>query len=421
MMMRAMHTSSRAPALFARGFGLDQYPACCGGSHFLFGSSESSISRRNTSSRRRQHLHSSCSHSSSSHSSSRSCSSSNSSSNRRTRTTPVLGALMSTRAEGASEDVAALGSRKEGSRPVEGMVRSISPSAAAAFQQCPQLFYYRYILGLKSPPTRETLKGIAVHEVLSLFFTLEEGSRDIGHLHELFRKVMIGLIAQDKEDPSRGYGKLFENQEEEKKWVVECLDLVANFASVESDARNEGEGDPEHVELRMTHEFGGGETAAGRHIEEEDGAGGQAGDGVAASNTASSMNVTGIVDRLDRCPDGTLRVVDYKTGKIPNLRYSKATNQRIMDEKFFQLQIYALLVERVLGEVPGEMRLVYLKGPASVTRKIEPAALPSVEGELRSIWDEIAGSVRRDSFPPRTSRLCDWCSFQDRCPAFEER
>ncbi|CAM9332346.1 unnamed protein product [Ectocarpus sp. 8 AP-2014] len=331
------------------------------------------------------------------------------------------GALMSTRAAGASEDVAAFGSRKDGSRPVDGMVRSISPSAVSSFQQCPQLFYYRYILRLKSPPTRETLKGIAVHEVLSLFFTLEEGSRDIGHLHELFRKVMIGLIAQDKEDPSRGYGKLFETQEEEKKWVVECLDLVANFVRVESDARDDGEGDPEHVELRMTHEFGGGETAAGRHIEEEEegGNGGQAGDGVAASNTASSMNVTGIVDRLDRCPDGTLRVVDYKTGKIPNLKYSEATNQRIMDEKFFQLQIYALLVERVLGELPGEMRLVYLKGPASVTRKIEPAALPSVEGELRSIWDEIAGSVRRDSFPPRTSRLCDWCSFQDRCPAFD--
>ncbi|CAN0527882.1 unnamed protein product, partial [Ectocarpus sp. 12 AP-2014] len=174
MMMRAMHTSSHAPALFARGFGLYQAPACCGGSHFLFGSSESSISRRSRSSRKRQHLHSSSSRSRSS-----SSSSSNSSSNRRTRTTPVLGALMSTRAAGASEDVAALGSRKDGSRPVEGMVRSISPSAVAAFQQCPQLFYYRYILGLKSPPTRETLKGIAVHEVLSLFFTLEEGSRDI--------------------------------------------------------------------------------------------------------------------------------------------------------------------------------------------------------------------------------------------------
>lgn len=36
-------------------------------------------------------------------------------------------------------------------------------------------------------------------QVLSLFFTLEKGSRDLGRLHELFRQVMTRLIAQDKE------------------------------------------------------------------------------------------------------------------------------------------------------------------------------------------------------------------------------
>lgn len=32
-------------------------------------------------------------------------------------------------------------------------------------------------------------------------------------------------------------------------------------------------------------------------------------------------------------------MVDYKTGKAPELKYSEKTNQRIMDEKFFQLQV----------------------------------------------------------------------------------
>lgn len=38
-----------------------------------------------------------------------------------------------------------------------------------------------------------------VPQVLSLFFTLEKGARDLGHLHELFRQVMTRLIAEDKE------------------------------------------------------------------------------------------------------------------------------------------------------------------------------------------------------------------------------
>lgn len=40
-----------------------------------------------------------------------------------------------------------------------------------------------------------------------------------------------------------------------------------------------------------------------------------------------------------RCSDGKLRVVDYKTGKVPDLKYPEATNKRIMDDNFFQLQV----------------------------------------------------------------------------------
>ena len=30
----------------------------------------------------------------------------------------------------------------------------------------------------------------------------------------------------------------------------------------------------------------------------------------------------------------------------------------------------------------------------------------------------IESAIDRDRFPPRVGRLCDWCSFQDICPAF---
>lgn len=46
--------------------------------------------------------------------------------------------------------------------------------------------------------TRESLKGLLVHEVLSQFFDRDRGSRDLQHLHELFRGVMTKLIEQEK-------------------------------------------------------------------------------------------------------------------------------------------------------------------------------------------------------------------------------
>ena len=54
-------------------------------------------------------------------------------------------------------------------------------------------------MGLKSQATLASLKGTAVHEVVSRFFTPEEDSRGLGHLHQQFREVMTELIHEDDE------------------------------------------------------------------------------------------------------------------------------------------------------------------------------------------------------------------------------
>jgi putative RecB family exonuclease len=34
------------------------------------------------------------------------------------------------------------------------------------------------------------------------------------------------------------------------------------------------------------------------------------------------------------------------------------------------------------------------------------------------LWAAINTAITQDRFPPRVSKLCEWCSFQDICPAF---
>lgn len=57
----------------------------------------------------------------------------------------------------------------------------------------------RYIMRYSSASTPEQVRGIAVHEVLSRFFDLPHESRDISHVHELFRGVMQELIEKERQ------------------------------------------------------------------------------------------------------------------------------------------------------------------------------------------------------------------------------
>jgi hypothetical protein len=54
---------------------------------------------------------------------------------------------------------------------------------------------------------------------------------------------------------------------------------------------------------------------------------------------------------------------------------ARQTNQRIIKDKFFQLKIYALLLERSIGKPISELRLVFLGGPETWKLRIEPGEL----------------------------------------------
>jgi putative RecB family exonuclease len=49
---------------------------------------------------------------------------------------------------------------------------------------------------------------------------------------------------------------------------------------------------------------------------------------------------------------------------------------------------------------------------------IEDSQLDAMERQLRALWKAIDRAIEQNNFPPRPSRLCDYCSFRDRCPAW---
>lgn len=126
--------------------------------------------------------------------------------------------------------------------------------------------------------------------------------------------------------------------------------------------------------------------------------------------TDSGTPLHGYLDRVDVAPTGEVRVVDYKTGKPPHPRYR--------DQAMFQMRFYALMYQRIHGVAPTQLKLIYLKNGSWLTLTPDSATMAETEATLDELWAQIEEAGRSGHFPPRTSRLCDWCDHQALCPAF---
>ena len=257
-----------------------------------------------------------------------------------------------------------------GAIPAGLSLERLSPSRASDFKICPQLFKFRSIDRLPEPVTTYQARGTTAHMALQRLFDLDANERTPETLYDLFRQAWTEVRADEE------YSGLFESVDEEREWGVESLTLLANYFSVEDPAEVE----PMDRELDMTEDLDG-------------------------------IVIRGILDRIDRGADGRLVITDYKTGKAPPERYAVPA--------FFALKIYGLLVRRRTGETPRELRLMYLNGPTMYRLEVDDQQLDAMDRQLRALWTAIERAMSEERFPPRPGRLCDWCSFQAICPAFE--
>ena len=122
------------------------------------------------------------------------------------------------------------------------------------------------------------------------------------------------------------------------------------------------------------------------------------------------LNLRGILDRMDRNEKGELIIVDYKSGKAPMAKYK--------EPRFFALKLYALLIKEELGEMPAELKLIYLKNSTIHTLKIKEEDLIESKKEILEIWENIKKAYENDDFPAIKNTLCDWCYYKPICPVF---
>ena len=243
----------------------------------------------------------------------------------------------------------------------------LSPSRVNAFTHCPQLYKYRAILNLPEAISLDAERGKLVHTVLEDLFEFPRLDRNHAQAISLLPAAWQKQLEEKPEIEA-----LITNEQE---WMDRAQSLLKTYFTLEDPTSFDSTYRELHLEKNFTEQF----------------------------------YLHGYVDRLDIAPTGEVRIVDYKTGKSPKPGWE--------EKALFQLRVYALLYWRNEGVLPRLLQLLYLGDGNRVKSSPTEKELEATERILQNIGDEILTAIDTDFFPPKKSRLCDWCSFKSICPA----
>jgi DNA helicase-2/ATP-dependent DNA helicase PcrA len=112
--------------------------------------------------------------------------------------------------------------------------------------------------------------------------------------------------------------------------------------------------------------------------------------------------IKGAIDRVDKLSDGTLEVVDYKTGQ------AKAKLE-FKDKR--QLILYQLFLEEFLGQKVSRLSYYYLESGEKLSFTATEKDITKLQLEVR---EEIA-AIKKRNFAPTPSRMCEFCDFNSIC------
>ena len=243
----------------------------------------------------------------------------------------------------------------------------LSPSAVSEYENCPQLYKYRKIEKLPEPPSLDAERGTLVHTILQDLFEFPSADR--------VPQTAFDLLPSRWSAQLEGKPELKEMVTNEKEWLDRATSLLRTYFTLENPTAFEAT----HREMHLENDFD------------------------------TDVYLHGYVDRLDIAPTGEVRIVDYKTGKSPKPGWE--------EKALFQLRVYALLYWKSTGILPRLLQLIYLGDGRIVKSNPSMKDIESAEKTLHRVAQDIFISIEKDYWPPKPSRLCDWCFFKSICPA----
>lgn len=250
------------------------------------------------------------------------------------------------------------------SKPVLQPISYLSYSQLSTFTTCPLQYKYRYIVKIPVPPSAALTFGDSMHRTVRAFYDLvRQGVKPT--LETLLRLL-------EDHWSSIGYGDKAYEQKMKKRGEA----LLRGFYEKGYDPNIIPSALEEPFKIKIT----------------------------------PSLTLGGKIDRIDTHADGTIEIIDYKTGQSPK-------GKDVARDP--QLTVYALSIvdNNVYKKKPDQVfvSFYFFEDQKKVTGKRTKEELVQAKLDIAQKAEEISKS----EFRPTPGRHCDFCEFRLICEAWQ--
>ncbi|WP_199849689.1 PD-(D/E)XK nuclease family protein [Blastococcus sp. Marseille-P5729] len=248
-------------------------------------------------------------------------------------------------------------------------LRQVTPAKLDTFDSCPRRFRYAYLdrpTPARGAPWAHTGIGSAVHAALRAIWDTPPSRRSV-------ESVIADLRAMW---PAAGFRDAAQSQ----RALRIVSGQLAQYVAEQVDLRTQ----PRGIERTVGAPYG-------------------------------DLAISGRIDRVDELDDGSLVVIDYKTGRaVPTDHEARAS---------MQLAVYAVAVERTFRARCARVELHHIPSGTiaaaeitSETRQRQMRRAASTADDMDRARRELAAGADPDvAYPARVSPACGHCDFWAHC------
>ena len=245
---------------------------------------------------------------------------------------------------------------------LDGLHKRLSASAVETYQRCGLQFRLERDWRIAAKPAAAMQYGAAIHRVLKTYFDSVRLGRPKSdqEIIELFRIDLTNTKIQEA----------YQHELYEKQGAMQLQDFLSKARSIPTSQVLHTE---ESFEIKI------GETT-----------------------------VVGRIDRIDQLDDGTVAIIDYKTGK--------ARDQESADESL-QLSLYAIAAKEKWKYDVSALVFHNLEENIPVMTSRSESQLLSA----RICVEEAAKGIAEGVFEAKPGQHCSFCAYRSLCPEKEKR